>query len=194
VLFTTTPKVDRPAHEPGEAGGFAKWFTRSITAMMQKDKFVTNLPLLVSDTLSRLEAVVSRNGGGREGAMDPFDDIYRIVYQLTMRTVGATEIAGSPELLATTLRLFEQIEQSNSPARIIFPWLPTPAHFKRMAAGARLYMIFNRIIDERKRSGRREQDPLQYLLDTGEDTLKVLTVSQDDLTALFPRDYLPRLW
>ena len=174
VLFTTSPKVE--TSEPGEASDFSKWFSRTIIAMMKKENFVRNLPLLAGDTQRRLEAVVSRNGG-REGVMDPFDDVYRIVYQLTMRTVGATEIAESPELLATTLRLFEQIESSNSPARIIFPWLPTPAHFKRMAAGARLYMIFNKIIEERKKTGKREEDPLQFLLDTGEDTMKILTVS-----------------
>lgn len=186
MLFTTAPKVeDGAANEPGEASGFAKWFARTLTAIVHRDNLVKSLPLLAGDIRGGLEAVVARGRGGREGVLDPFDDIYRIVYRLTMRIVGATEIASSPELLATTLRLFEQIEQSSSPARIIFPWLPTPAHLKRMAAGARLYIIFNRIIEERKRVGRREEDALQHLLDTGEDTLKVLTVSWAESTSLF---------
>lgn len=145
--------------------------------MMRKESFVRNLPLLVGDTRRRFEAVVARNGGGASGLLDPFDDIYRIVYQLTMRTVGANDIAESPELLERTLHLFEQIESSSSPARIIFPWMPTTAHLKRMAAGARLYMIFNKIAEDRRKTGKRGEDALQFLLDGGDDMIKILSVS-----------------
>jgi len=153
---------------------------------MRKENFVKNLPLLVGDARVRLDAMVARtatsDGDGAEagalttGIFDPFDDIYRIVYQLTMRTVGANDIAESPELLEKTLLLFEKIEESASPARIIFPWLPTPAYLRRMAAGAKLYMIFNKIAAERRKTGKRSDDALQFLLDNGDDMVRILTV------------------
>lgn len=177
VLFTTTPKVEGQTGDgaaEGENANFSKWFSRTIIAMMRKENFVRNLPLLVGDTRARFDSILTRPGGATTGILDPFNDLYRIVYQLTMRTVGATEIADSPELLEKTLGLFEKIEQANSPTRIIFPWIPTPAHLKRMAAGARLYMIFNKIAEDRKQSGRREEDAFQFLLDSGDPMVKIL--------------------
>ncbi len=65
------------------------------------------------------------------------------------------------------LSVFEKFERSNSTTGIIFPWLRvlTPAYLLRMALGTVLYLAFHRIIRARKRTGRREEDALQYLLD-----------------------------
>jgi len=67
------------------------------------------------------------------------------------------------------VRIFERFEKSNSTTGIIFPWLRvfTPAYVTRMVLGAVLYLKFDRIIKDRKRTGRREDDALQYLLDLG---------------------------
>lgn len=141
---------------------------------MKKENFVKNLSLLVGDTSKALNQIVECQG--TSGIFDPYDDMYRIVYQLTMRTVGASEIAESPEMLARTLYLFEKIEEANSPARIIFSWLPTPNYLKRTYAGGRLYMIFDKIARERKSTGKRQNDALQFLLDSGDDMVKILAV------------------
>lgn len=146
--------------------------------MMKKENFVKNLPLLVGSTKTALEQTVAKGGpGSTSGMMDPFDDIYRIVYLLTMRTVGANEIARSPELLEKTLGLFETVERSSSPTRIIFPWMMTPAHLRKMYAGGKLYMTFSKIVEERKKTGRREDDALQFLIDSGADMIRILSVS-----------------
>jgi hypothetical protein len=79
--------------------------------------------------------------------------------------VGATEVAEDRKLLRRTLRIFEQFEKNCSTARIIFPWLLTPAHLARLALGTMLYMDFSRLIKTRKKTGKRESDAVQYLLD-----------------------------
>ena len=107
---------------------------------------------------------------------DPFVSIYEIVFQLTMRMVGCDEIANDPALLKKTLHLFETIQRSSTPTTIIFPWFPSPALIKRTIAGGRLYMILKKIVDERKKSGRREDDPLQYLIDNGDDMNEIIGV------------------
>lgn len=160
---------------PSDNEDFMKWVLRNLSAVTRTEIFVKNLPRFVSDARKQFEDLVAVSGPS--GTFDPFDVIYRTVYQLTMRTFGANEIAESPELLAKTLSLFQQIEKSSSPARIIFPWLPTAAHLRRMAIGARLYMIVNRIVDERRSTGRREDDALQYLLDNGNSIVRILGVS-----------------
>lgn len=110
------------------------------------------------------------------GITEPFESLYRIVYQLTMRTVACNDIADDPILLEKTLSLFEQVEASSTPTTILFPWLPTPAMVKRTIAGGRLYMILSGIVEKRKKEGTRGDDPLQVLIDEGDDMGKIVEV------------------
>lgn len=185
-MFTASPKVGKQS-KPGQANHFSQWFSRTITKLMKKENFVRNLRLLTTDTATALDAMVKRTGTAAKdaekqkqkttGTFDPFDDIYHIVYQLTMRTVGATEIAESPELLARTLGLFEEVERNTSTARIIFPWMPTLGYVRQTIAGGKLYVIFDKIAGERRRTGRVHEDAFQFLMETGEDTVRILQVS-----------------
>lgn len=94
-----------------------------------------------------------------------------------MRTVGATEIAESPQLLARTLGLFEEVEHNMSTTRIIFPWFPTIGYIRQTIAGGKLYVIFDKIAKERRKTGKTHEDAFQFLMDTGEDIVRILTVS-----------------
>lgn len=114
------------------------------------------------------------------GITDPFDSIYDIVFQLTMRTIGCKDVAEDPVLLKKTLRLFEVVEQSATASAVIFPWAPSPAVIKRVYAGSRLYMILKKIVDERRETGKREDDPLQYLIDLGDDVGTILQVGLNE--------------
>lgn len=173
TLLAAGPKINLSQG----ADSFNQWFARTITRLMKRENFVKNLNLLTSDTFNALQRVVDRNGGSKTGVFDPFDDIYRIVYQLTQRTVGATEIAESPELLRTTLHYFELLERSASATRIAFPWLPTRGYLTQMYVGARLYSIFDKFATQRRTTGQRYDDALQFLLDSDTEMVRVLSVS-----------------
>ncbi|KAK3940840.1 cytochrome p450 6a1 [Diplogelasinospora grovesii] len=170
VLFTTTPNPPSSVDEGGEDMKFDKFFSRALLAMLKRENFVRNLPTLVGDARAGLERAMTKHG-----VMDPFDDVYRIVYHLTMRTVGCTEIAESPEMLAKTLRLFEVMEESSSPTQVIFPYLWTPNYLRKMLAGGRLYYMLDAIVKGRKKTGRREEDALQFLIDSGESMVRILS-------------------
>lgn len=94
-----------------------------------------------------------------------------------MRTLGANEVAQDLPLLWKTLSLFEKIESSVSPMRIIFPWLPTLGWLGQTISGARLYAIFDNVAKKRKSEQRREDDSFQYLLDSGVNMVYILSVS-----------------
>ena len=110
------------------------------------------------------------------GITDPFHTIFGIVYQLTMRIVGCDDIADDPVLLEKTLRLYQTVEQSATATAIMFPRFPSLAVIKRTIAGGRLYMIFNGIVAERKKTGRRRDDPLQYLIDQDDSIERIIEV------------------
>lgn len=99
-----------------------------------------------------------------------------------MRTFVCSEIAEDLVLLEKTMGMIDTIEQSSSPTSIIFPWLPTFAGASRTIAGARLYFILEKIIAQRKKSGTRRDDPLQELIDRGENMRMTVAVSLHSLS------------
>lgn len=130
------------------------------------------LPKIIADVRARMNELAANPSG----VTDPFESVYAIVYQLTMRTVACDDIADSPELLAETLKLFETIDGSATPTAIIFPSFPSPAVVKRTIAGGRLYMIIKNIVDNRKTTGFRGEDPLQFLIDEGDSMMRIIEV------------------
>jgi hypothetical protein len=165
VLFTGTPSLETEKNDES----IGVWFTRTLSNMIKADGLSKNLSSLVGATSDLLQSKAPTPG--EDAVMDPFDDIYRVVYALTMRTVGTAEIYRSPELMDKTLRWFEKL-QGSSAVQIIFPWLPTFADLNRMYAGGRLYYLLKGFVDDRKKTGRREEDALQYLIDSGDDDIK----------------------
>lgn len=165
---------------------FVPFFNKSLLWMIKRENFVKNLDVLTGDTLAaykKLAAAAPASAPASKAdpesewkVTNPFDSMYRVVYQLTMRTVGADDIAADPALLRHTLALFERFETSGSTAKVVFPWFPTPRHLVRMWTGARLAMVFQRIIDGRKRTGKKGNDPLQFLIDQGASIKHIVAV------------------
>jgi hypothetical protein len=71
---------------------------------------------------------------GSSGKFDPFEDIYSIVFQLTIRAAGCREIADSAESCKRLERMFWACEKGTTPTSVLFPWLPSDARKKRVAA------------------------------------------------------------
>lgn len=188
ALFAGAPTVPKNVDPEGndiEGGDFAK----RLLAMLKRENFVkseietfsngslhnayiqTGLGGLIADTRSRLDELAK----DPKGITDPFESIYGIVYQLTMRTVACNEIAENRVLLDETLDMFEKIEAAQTPELIIFPWFPFPNKLRRLWYGGKLYMVFKAIVEDRAKTGRREEDSLQLLIDKGDNIKEILT-------------------
>ncbi|KAF2456488.1 cytochrome P450 6A1 [Lineolata rhizophorae] len=163
VLFGQNAKPPKLEFSEGESK-FSQHFGKRLIQLVKRENIYRNLPNLISDVRAKLQPFADANSG----IMEPFDIIYKIVFQLTMRTVGCNDFADDPVLLEKTLALFEYIDKSATSTGILFPWLPTPARIKRDFAGARLYMMFRKVAEERKKLGKRDNDALQFLLDEGD--------------------------
>ncbi|KIW08112.1 hypothetical protein, variant [Verruconis gallopava] len=171
VLFGQAPDFADSNAKPNSEGGSNRFFNRRMMSLLKNDRFAVALPTLLSDVRGRLNDLAVES----PGITDPFDSIYKLVYLLTQRAVGANEIARDRKLMDTTLSLFEMIEQSAKPYQVIIPWLPSLALVKRFYAGMRMYMIFERLVKARQKGGTREDDPLQYLIDEGDDTKTIIS-------------------
>jgi sterol 14-demethylase len=145
---------------------------------MKKDAIASKLQFVTGDTRHFFEALTTRPKTNEEWhVMNPFDDIYRLVYRLTMRTLGSFEIAENPKLLDQTLSIFEQFEKFSGPSNVIFPWLPTIDYFAKLYLSFRLFWTFRNIVKQRERTGKRPADAVQFLLDAGSSMQEIVTVS-----------------
>ncbi|PNS19185.1 hypothetical protein CAC42_1921 [Sphaceloma murrayae] len=162
-LLTATPGIN--SVENGSK--FDSWFARKISRLMKRDHLVKSLDHLVTDTEAALSQIARANGQS-QGVFDPFEHMNRIVYQLTLRTVGVHELAEAAELLEKSRRLVEKIDDNNSTAKIVLPWLPAPKHISRLYNSVKFFLLINGIVRQRKKEQRRFDDALQILID--EDT------------------------
>lgn len=170
VLFGGSPTTETYDTEKRAEEDVTNHFSRRLAALLKNDQFRRKLSTLTSDTQEAIDAIKN----DPSGRTNPFDSVYRLVFRLTMRIVGAHEIADNAELLEETLNLFEYIEASSTAASIILPKFPSPAVLKRTYAGARLYMIVENIVKKRAASDEKHDDALQYLLDQGDRTHKII--------------------
>lgn len=168
-LFHAAPRVT------SETSAIEMMMHKQLTKLMKGDKLAANLPNLLGHCRHFADDLATRE----PKVMEVFGDYWRLVYALTMRTVGCNEVAADEAMLARTLAIFTSIESTAGDSwRITFPWLWTPGHVKRLWAGGRMYMILSDIIEQRKKTGRRESDAMQMFLDQGQSTIDIVTVSQ----------------
>lgn len=170
VLFGSAPKVKQMDDGAGEDQDLNNHFSRRLTYLLKNEQFRRKLSILKSDTQEAIDAIKN----DPSGTTNPFESLYRIVFRLTIRMVGADEIADDPKVLEETLKLFEMIDSSATATAVMFPKLPSPAVLKRTYGGARLYMIVEKIIKKRAASDEKHDDALQYMLDLGDRTFKIV--------------------
>ncbi|MBE7181773.1 MAG: hypothetical protein INR71_11310, partial [Terriglobus roseus] len=92
IMFSGPPtKSSKKKTSAGDGvdSNFSAWFSKRLLAMLKKENLDKVLEVLCGDTKDRLQDLV-RQGSNMT---DPFESVYRIVFQLTLRTVGCTELA-----------------------------------------------------------------------------------------------------
>jgi hypothetical protein len=117
------------------------------------------------------------------------------VFQLTIRSLSATEISDDPVRVARLKKLYDILDNGTTPATVLVPWLPTPAMIRKLWATKDIYDIVIQAITDRERSGISRNDTLQMLLDFGDERLVVVGVGflQSQSAAFPPESSLTQL-
>ncbi|KAG6010364.1 hypothetical protein E4U21_006928 [Claviceps maximensis] len=172
ALFSAAPSID---HLYRGQGTVSSHFVGLFKRFTHKDRLEANLPNLVNDCVTSYEDI------DVSAPLDPFDALYRLVYKLTLRTLGTNDVADSPKLLEETLNVFMTLDDSSA-LEVMFPKIPFPSRLSKMWAGAKLHMIFSKIIKDRRKTGRVENDAMQSMMDGGDDEI---IISAFIMAALF---------
>lgn len=100
-----------------------------------------------------------------------------------MRLSTCTEFCADRKKVRALMRIFEHLEAGSTPSSLILPWIPTPTRLRRLWAGAELYQMISEVVNRRKKEDRREDDPLQALIDRGFSLTEITRVIVSFITA-----------
>ncbi|KAJ7512623.1 cytochrome P450 [Mycena galericulata] len=126
------------------------------------------IPVILEDSRRILESY------GNTGTFDPFEKIYELIFQTTVRSLSSSEISDDAALVARLKTLYDRLDTGTTPATVLVPWFPTPAMIKKLWATKEIYDIVVRAINAREASGISRNDTLQMLVDSGDEKLVVV--------------------
>ncbi|KAJ1302344.1 hypothetical protein OPQ81_001159 [Rhizoctonia solani] len=169
VLFGGTPDTKDIGKDKTErTDRELSLFLRHMASILKPENVAKLIPIMLSDLQCWME------GWGQAGTFNPFEVMYSIVFQMTVRAAAAREIADSVERCKQLEELYWKVERSNTAASLLFPWFPSIARIQKIAATIKIYNMLNNVIKSRQREGRREEDPLQKFIDGGYSTVDVI--------------------
>ncbi|TFL04710.1 cytochrome P450 [Pterulicium gracile] len=139
-------------------------------ALVQRESYLKHLiPLLLVDIQQFLVKRYSASG-----TADPFESIYELVFQTTLRALTCEEIADD-EHTATRLRiLYAKLDENTTPLTVVAPWIPSPSMIRKLLATREIYWIIKRVIRSRREGGIAHHDTLQILLDHEDDDMLIV--------------------
>lgn len=138
-------------------------------ATVQRNTSLSDLiPAILEDSRRIME------GWGSGGSFDPFEKVYELIFQTTVRSLTCSEIADDPAIVARLKVLYDKLDHGTTPATVLLPWLPTPAMLKKLWATKQIYDIVAHAIATREQSGVPQNDTLQMLLDSKDDKLIIV--------------------
>jgi hypothetical protein len=130
----------------------------------------TVVPTLFNDINRRMEA------WGTEGKINPFKDIYDLVYQMTVRMASCEELAADQKAVQQVADLHWMLEKSITPASLLLPWLPSRAKKYKEKATRDLYNLLLHYVDVRRNADVRNSDAIDALIADGEDNSTIIEV------------------
>ncbi|KAJ7461879.1 cytochrome P450 [Mycena galericulata] len=134
--------------------------------------FKKNAPLMIPVILEDSRRILESYGN--TGTFDPFEKIYELIFQTTVRSLSSSEISDDAALVARLKTLYDRLDTGTTPATVLVPWFPTPAMIKKLWATKEIYDIVVRAINAREASGISRNDTLQMLVDSGDEKLVVV--------------------
>ncbi|KAF8588098.1 cytochrome P450 [Ramaria rubella] len=132
------------------------WFFRRVIRTETIQNYLPNIMVDIECELIKW---------GRQGSLNPFVDLRKLVFLSILRITLGDEIVNYPEKVNQTIDAFQCIDKGSTPDTLLLPWFPTPARLRRLFAGIKLYRLFSEAIKVRRLSGKHQQDILQTILD-----------------------------
>ncbi|KAJ7739145.1 cytochrome P450 [Mycena metata] len=139
-------------------------FSRQLLTIMSKDRLQDVFPSLLSDVDKFIQP------WGTQGSIDPFIEIFKLVFQLTVRMATCSELADDLGKVVQLSDLYLMLEKGSTPAAILLPWFPSPARKIREKATAALFGMLYHYVELRRNATVPSSDAIDVLLSDGTST------------------------
>ncbi|PPQ80150.1 hypothetical protein CVT26_011784 [Gymnopilus dilepis] len=137
------------------------WFNKQLATLLNKKRLTDVLPSLLNDINHRME------GWGKKGRMDPFKNIYDLVFQMTVRMASCSELANDIPTMNEIQRLYWILEKSATPTSLLLPWFPGPAKRRKEAATKELFTKLYAVVEGRRSAAVPSSDAIDVLIGQG---------------------------
>ncbi|KAF8916504.1 cytochrome P450 [Mucidula mucida] len=141
---------------------------KRLAGVQKSDMLSQLIPILLEDSRRMMES------WGDSGVFNPFDRIYEVTFQTTIRSLTCSEISDNPAVVARLKTLYDMLDTGTTPATVLLPWIPTPSMIQKLWATKEIYDIIIRAIKQREDGGTAHNDALQMLLDFKDEKLVVV--------------------
>lgn len=122
-------------------------FNRRISWSQKTDQLHKILRIVVVDVRDGIDTLSK----DLSGATNLLGSIYRLIFKLTIRLVGAEELAEELVLRRKFEGYFTMLGEIAGPISAMFPRFPWLSMIKRFYAGTRIYVILDNIVKTRKK-------------------------------------------
>ncbi|KIM79953.1 hypothetical protein PILCRDRAFT_822816 [Piloderma croceum F 1598] len=158
-------KMEAEIEESIELGAFIK----RLLKIFRKDRLQDVMPTMFADINGRMEIL------GAEGKINPFKDIYDLVFQLTVRMTTCEELATDLRMIERMNDLYWKLEKSSTPASLLLPWFPSTARKDKDEATKSLYDILSHYVDLRRKAEEPNSDAIDLLIADGADNVTIVS-------------------
>lgn len=143
---------------------------KKLTKLLSKDRLQNVLPALLQDINDEAN---KWGNGGKSGRIDPFTEIYHVVFHMIARVSTCDDLAKNDADLRRIEELFMTHQTSTTAASLLFRWFPSPSMRARKEATTELYTMLYTYVETRRHAAP-TSDLIDVLIAEGEDTQKIV--------------------
>ena len=144
------------------------------------------IPTLFSDIIKRMDGQ-----WGDSGKINPFNDVYYLVFQMTVRMATCRALAEDWAAIDRLFRLYWTLEKSATPVGVLLPWFPSKASRDKKQANVEMYNMLYGYVDYRRSAQESGSDAIDVLIAQGEDNMSIVGVGQSHV--LFVGSLIPSI-
>ncbi|KAJ3112870.1 hypothetical protein HDU96_004053 [Phlyctochytrium bullatum] len=174
ALHGAIPHVEDLVKQEYEGDGMKlTLFQRRLGMLLRDDRMREILPVIIDDMAKSMAE------WGPSGTMDPFHNFFKLVFKLTVRMLGPSDVAADDNLLDELEDIYMTIEKSSSIVSNFIPWIPSVKRQQRDEANKKLFAFFSKYVDSRQNERnsdviRPQKDVIDSLLDCGDNKYHII--------------------
>jgi len=161
ILMGGAPQL-RDIHVPEPDQQNISTFIKQLVNLLRKERVDELMPTLFEDVQSRMA------GWGKEGTLNPFKEVYELVFQMTVRLATCRELSEDKEAISQLARHYWDLEKSATPVSLLFPWFPGQAKKAKKEATQKLYNLIAGYVDIRRKAPEPTSDAIDVLIAAGD--------------------------